>query len=133
MGRRGPVSRAELAVLPVALSRRMPRAPAHMPPEAAAIYVALAAAASEQLAPADPPMLEALAVAIARLRVLQAGVIAGDEVARREFVDLSKLAMALATKCRLSSSATRKPTAGRPADARGPVDIAKILGGRHAD
>ena len=132
MGSRGPRSKAELAVVPAPARPCKPAVPASLPPDAADTYRELLTRATEPPAPADGPLIEALAVAITRMRGLQAKVLEGDVDAHRQFIDLSRLAASLAVKVRLASSAHRRPSSSRPAGASGPVDVSVILGKRHA-
>ena len=133
MGSRGPRSKAELAVVPAPARPRKPAVPASLPPGAADTYRELLARAVEPLAPADAPLIEALAVAVTRLRDLQAKVLEGDVDAHRQFIDLSRLAASLAVKVRLASSAHRRPSSSRPAGAAPVQSIDAILRGRHGD
>jgi hypothetical protein len=132
MGNRGPASLAERSVRP--LTRSVPKAPsvARLPAAAARVYCELVGSATEPLAAADGPLLEALAVCVVRLRDLEPKVLEGDEGAHRQFLDLCRLAAVLATKARVASSSTRRPASSRSRP--GPVQSMDVLlRGRHAD
>ena len=118
-------SSAALAIppLPVA-SRSQLSAPGHLPADVGALWLHLAAGApGGHFGRCDLVLLETLAVCLVRLRALHAGVAVGDTGALDELQRLALVAGTLASKLRLSASASSRIDTARPANPRPGIEV----------